>query len=147
MVMCRLLNEENGLFPMSEDRVRTVLKLAFDRRGGVLGVLGDPGKIEAMIFMLISQMWCSDQWHLEELFNYCRPEFRKSNNAKTMMNFAKQCSEELRLPLIIGVITNSRTEEKVRLYQRQFSKPNGAFFVYNTRWDKPATGGDRVNVD
>lgn len=137
MAMCRLLNDENGLFPMSEERVRLVLKLAFDRKGGVLGVIGEPGKIEAMIYMLISQMWCSDQWHLEELFNYCLPEYRKSDNAKTMMGFAKACALELDLPLVIGVITNTRTEEKVRLYQRQFAKPNGAFFVFNTKWDRP----------
>lgn len=135
MAMCRLLQEENGLFPMSESRVRNVLKLAFDRKGGVLGVIGNPGAIEAMIFMLISQMWCSEQWHLEELFNYVRPEHRRTNNAKVLMQFAKRCADELKMPLIIGVITNSRTEEKVRLYTRQFSKPNGAFFVYGSKWD------------
>lgn len=139
MAMCHLLNEENGLFPMDEDRVRGVLRLAFNRRGGVLGLIGEPGHAEAMIFMLISQMWCSSQWHLEELFNYCRPEFRKSNNAKALMNFAKRCAVELDMPLVIGVITNTRTKEKVRLYERQFSHPHGAFFLYNTKWDRPTT--------
>lgn len=138
MEMCRALHEENGLLSMSEARVRATLQLAFQRRGGVLGVIRNERQIEAMIFMLISQMWCEDGWHLEELFNYCRPEYRKSSNAKTLMQFAKKCAIDLQLPLIIGVLSNTRTEEKVRLYQRQFSKPNGCFFVFNTRWNDAA---------
>lgn len=141
MVMCRMLHEENGLFPMSEERVRNTLQMAFQRHGGVLGLIGDPGKIEAMIFMMISQIWCSSQWHLEELFSYVRPEYRRSDNAKVLIKFAKQCSSELGLPLIIGVISNTRTEQKVKLYQRQFSKPNGAFFVFNSHWDAPVGTG------
>ena len=138
MEMCRMLHEENGLFPMSEDRVRQVLRMAFERKGGILGVIGAPGKIEAMICMLISQIWYWDEWHLDELFSYCRPEYRKSNNAKMLVKFATECADKLGLPLIIGIVSNTRTAEKIRLYERILSsKPNGAFFVYNTKWDKP----------
>lgn len=141
MAMCRMLHAENGLFDMSETRVRGVIKMALDRQGGVLGVIGPAGHIEAMIYMLISQIWHSDQWHLEELFSYCRPEYRKSNNAKLLIQFAKRCSDELDLPLIIGVISNDRTEQKVRLYQRQFGKPHGAFFVHHTKWNGALANG------
>ena len=34
---------------------------------------------------------------------------------------------------MIGVLSNHRTEAKVRLYERQFGKPSGAFFLYNAR--------------
>lgn len=138
MEMCRMLHEENGLFPMSEDRVRQVLRMAFERKGGILGVIGDTGKIEAMICMLISQIWYWDQWHLDELFSYCRPEYRKSNNSKLLINFATRCADELGLPLIIGIVSNKRTAAKIRLYESTLGlKPSGAFFVHNTKWDKP----------
>lgn len=137
MAMCRMLHEENGLFSMSEDRVRDVVRKALNREGGILGVIGDVGQIQAMIYMLIAQIWQSDDWHLEELFSYCRPEYRRSNNAKSLIQFAKRCSDELHLPLIIGIVSNTRTEEKIRLYQRQLQKPNGCFFVYNSKWDRP----------
>ncbi len=138
MEMCRLLHEENGLFRMNEDRVRERLRLAFQRKGGILGVIGDPGSIEAMIYMLLCQPWYNDEWHLEELFSYCRPEFRRSNNAKLLIAFAKRCALELNVELVIGIISNTRTEQKVRLYERQFQKPAGAFFVFNSKWDRPA---------
>jgi hypothetical protein len=37
----------------------------------------------------------------------------------------------MEMPLLIGVLSNHRTEAKVRLYERQFGKPTGAFFLYN----------------
>jgi GNAT superfamily N-acetyltransferase len=137
MTMCRMLHDENGVLSFSEDKVRDALRRAFNREGGILGVIGAPGHIEAMICMLIGQLWSSDDWHLEERFNYVRPEYRRSNNAKALMHFAKRCASELGIPLMIGVLSNDRTEQKVRLYEREFGKPSGAFFVHNTKWNAP----------
>lgn len=136
MELCRELHTENGLFTMSEDKVRSTLHVAFARRGGIIGVIGQPGHIEAMIYLLISSQWYTEQLHLEELLNFCRPQYRKSGNAKALIQFAQKCAVELDLPLTIGVISNTRTEAKVELYKRQLGKPAGAFFVCNTPWDK-----------
>lgn len=107
-----------------------MLHKAFDRKGGVIGVIGDPGNIEALIFLLISSFWYSSAWHLEELFSYVRPQFRKSTHAKALVEWAKRASDEIGIPLVIGIISNTRTEAKVRLYRRQLKDPAGAFFVY-----------------
>lgn len=132
MQVCRELHEENGLFDMDETMVRAMLRRAFDRRGGIIGVIGGPGAIEAVIFLIISNFWYSQQPHLEELFSYCRPQYRRSGHAKSLVEFAKRCSDELYMPLVIGIVSNIRTEAKVRLYRRQLSEPAGAFFVYNS---------------
>lgn len=137
MDMCRMLYSENALFEWSEFRVLEQMRRALLRQGGILGVIGDTGHIQAMIYMMFAQIWYSDGWHLEELFSYVRPEYRKSDNAKVLIRFAKRCSDELGLPLSIGVISNDRTEQKVELYRRQFKKPSGAFFTYNTKWQSP----------
>lgn len=133
--ICRKLHSENALFTINEDKVRSMLRKSFRREGGICGVIGEPGRFEAMIYMLISSFWYSDEPHLEELFCFCLPEYRKSNNAKDMINFAKWCSDQSGFPLIIGVISNERTEGKVRLYQRQLSKPIGNFFFYKKKSD------------
>jgi hypothetical protein len=130
MTLCRNLSSENAMFEVNDDKVRAMLRKAFNREGGVLGAIGEPGKIEGMIYMLVSTFWYSDQPHLEELFAYVVPEYRKSKNAVELMKFAKWCSDQSGFPLVIGVISNERTEGKVRLYQRQFSKPIGNFFWY-----------------
>ena len=80
--------------------------------------------------MLVSNFWYSDDAHLEELFAFTKVEFRKTKNSIDLINFAKWCSDESGMPLLIGIISNHRTEAKVRLYQRVFSKPIGNFFFY-----------------
>ena len=132
MGLCRMLWEENGILAMDEDRVRAVLHGAFNKRG-FIGVIGEPGKIEAMIFLVLSQFWYSQEWLLEELLNYCHPDYRRSGNAKHLIAYAKKCSDELGIPLFMGIISNDRTEQKVRLYQRQLAKPRGAFFIYGDK--------------
>ena len=130
MDLCRLLHQENGLFSMDEDRVREILRRGFDKQGGIVGVIGEPTKIEATICLILAQMWYSADWLLEELFSYVHPAHRKSSNAKYLLDYAKRCSDEIHLPLLIGIISNTRTEAKVELYRRKLAKPRGAFFVY-----------------
>lgn len=129
MSLCRDLWKENGLFPLNEDKVRATVRKAFNREGGILGAVGEPGSIKGLILMLMSTFWYSDAPHWEELFLYVKPENRGGGAAAALMHFAKWCSENS-FPLVIGVLSNDRTEGKVRLYQRQFSKPVGNFFFY-----------------
>jgi hypothetical protein len=39
----------------------------------------------------------------------------------------------MKMPLVIGVISNIRTEAKIKLYERRLPKA-GAFFVYNREY-------------
>ncbi len=130
MAMCRRLHAENGMFMMNPDKVRTVLRKAFNREGGILGVIGDPGKIEAAIYMMVSTFWYSDEHHLEELFSYVSPEYRKSTNALDLVEFGKWCSDQSKFKLLIGIQSNERTAAKVRLYKRKLGDPIGAFFLH-----------------
>jgi hypothetical protein len=130
MELCHELHAENAMFAMSEKKVTAMLARAFSQQGALIGALGPTGSIEGAIFMLISQFWYSDDFCLEELFSYVRPEFRRSTNAKELINFAKRCSDEIGIPLVIGVVSNERTKAKVGLYQRQLADPVGAYFLH-----------------
>jgi len=131
MAMCRELHAENAMFKMNEAKVSDMLRRAFDGRGAIIGALGPTGSIQGAIYLLISSFWYSDEFCLEELYSYVRPEYRKSNNAKELIAFAKRCSTELGIPLVIGVVSNIKTRAKVGLYTRQLSEPVGAYFAYN----------------
>ncbi len=132
MAMCRNLHAENGAFSMSEEKVRALLWRAFNRQDGLIGVIGASGRLEGSIYLLIDQLWYSNDWCLLELWNYVLPAYRRSTNAKELIAFAKKCSEALRLPLFIGILSNEQTEAKVRLYRRQLGTPAGAFFLVGT---------------
>ena len=129
-----MLHAEGGLMPLDMPSAQQMFQRAFQRNGAILGVIGETGNIKAMIFLLISRFWYSTQFHLEELFNFVRPDQRKADHAHRMISFAKKCADETKLPLVIGVLTNSRMEGKVRLYRKKLGYPSGAFFVYNAHW-------------
>lgn len=133
VAMCHELHRENGVFTMSSDRVRDMLRRAFDRRGGIIGVIGERGHLEGSIYLLLTQLWYTDDYHVEELWNYVRPDYRKTDNAKEFLAFAKRCSDELGIDSIIGILSNDRTQAKIRLYERQLGKPAGAYFLYQPK--------------
>lgn len=140
MDLCRALHADNGLFSFNEEMVLGMLYHAFDRKGGIVGVIDGKDKIEAALLMLLSNFWYSKDTHLEELFSFVRPECRKSDHAGLLIEFAKKCSDEMskhagtKIPLVIGVITNKQMEAKIRLYRKSLGMPTGAFFVYNSSW-------------
>lgn len=139
MLLLNVMHAEGGIMPLDERESKKMFSRSFNREGGILGVIGEPGDIKAMIFLLISRFWYTTNSHLEELFNFVRPDMRKSkeNYAQRLIEFAKECSVDIGLPLTIGVLTNQRMEGKVRLYQRSLGVPAGAWFVHmppNCKW-------------
>lgn len=132
--LLHLMHSEGGLLPLDEECARQTFDRAFYRRGGIIGVIGAPGSIKALIYLLITRFWYTRESHLEEIFNFVHPDHRKSDYAKRLISFAKDCSDEIGIPLMIGVLTNSRLESKVRLYRRSLGNPAGAFFIYNANW-------------
>lgn len=133
MDICRDLHKENGLFAMDDDMVRGMLHRAFNRQGGMIGVIDGDKEIAAVIYMLLSNFWYSRDNHLEELFAFVKPAYRKPpGHAIALIEFAKQCSDKIGIPLVIGVLSNRHMEAKVRLYRRELGAPAGAFFVFNS---------------
>ena len=153
MEMCREIHAENGMESMSETKVRAMLHKAFNKEGGIIGVIGKPGALEAIIMIVMASSWSSEDTHLEELFAYVRRPFRtkfngadtvKMPHAEALVNFAKECSDKLGIPLVIGIITNKRMAGKVRLYRSILGYPAGAYFVVNPQW---INGEDLTNED
>lgn len=130
--LCRLLELENAVFPLSEKKVLEKLRQAFDRKLAICGVIGEPKNLRGSIYLEIGAPWYSDRFGLFELWNFVHPDHRKSDYAKMLIDFAKRCSDTIdHLPLQIGIFSNERTEAKVRLYRRRLGEPAGAFFIYN----------------
>ena len=135
MELARLVNGENGVFKMNEDKVRAMVCPSLYLHGGIMGVIGPSDKIEGLVLLRVSEYWYSDTPFLEEMCVYVHPDFRaaKGGRARKLVEFAKKASESLGLPLMIGILSNSRTDAKTRLYERQFGSPAGAFFLYGVK--------------
>lgn len=132
-------HNENGIFKLAPDKVEFFLQRALypemippgdmGPRGEIV-VIGPPGKLEAICFVLLGQFWYSHDRHLEELLVFVDPEYRKSNHAKEIINWMKKTADDLGIPVLSGIMSNHRTEAKCRLYARQLPKI-GEFFLYN----------------
>lgn len=131
-------HRENGQFELAPEKVDYFVNRALYPEAipqwdngprGVIGVIGDVGCLEALVFVTIGTYWYSHDRHLEEFIVYVDPECRKSVHARTMIEWMKHQSDLTGLPLVTGVISNERTEAKVRLYRRLLP-PVGAFFLY-----------------
>lgn len=128
--------EENGFLNPNPGKLAAEIWPALHQDHGIVGVIGEPGGlIEACVLLRIGQMWYSDTLVVEERAVFTHPEYRsaKGGRARKLCEFSKKVADDLGIPLIIGVLSNHRTEAKVRLYERQFGKPTGAFFLYGAR--------------
>lgn len=128
--ICRKNWTENGQFALSMPKVEAMVDKAFNRGGAIIGLVGGHNRIEGAILLNVGAFWYTDEWCLEEIFNFVHPEFRKSTHAKDMIDFGKRCSDELSIPLVIGVVSNERTRAKMELYRRRLGDPCGGYFIH-----------------
>ena len=137
--------EENGFVDPNPQKLLAEIWPALNLDHGLVGIIQDGGgQLEGAILLRVGPMWYSDANVLEERAIFIHPEFRnaKGGRARRLCEFSKRAADTLEVPLLIGVLSNHRTEAKVRLYERQFGKPSGAFFLYNAR-----TGTQRVAAE
>ena len=131
------LHQDNGIFPISEEKIEAVIRRAIYPQVQepsdlpvIIGVVGEPGHIEASIGMMINQHWYTDAWHVDELWNFVRPDYRRSAHAKALLDFAKEVQAKMAIPLLIGILSCERTQAKVKLYSRKLGTPAGAYFIW-----------------
>lgn len=131
-------HEENGLFRLAPEKVDFFIQRALrpdlihpndtGPRGQIV-VIGEPGHLQAICFVLLGAYWYSHERHLEELLVFVDSPYRNSGHAKALIEWMKKTSVSLGLRLITGIMSTERTEAKVRLYRRQLT-PIGAFFMH-----------------
>lgn len=135
--------KENGILDVNREKMRGMIRPALYLWQGLCGIIGEPGKpIEGAVLLRVSQMWYSDAWMVEEKAVFVDPDYRKVNgtrsshamgHARRLVEFSKQVADSLNIPLIIGVLSNTRTKSKIRMYERHFGEPAGAFFLYGAQ--------------
>lgn len=132
------VHRENGLFKLSPSKVTTFMDRALHPElispldtghRCQIGVIGQPGKLEGIAFVMLGTFWYSDEYHLEELLVYVDPECRQSGHAVALVQWMKGLSDTLQVPLLTGIISKERTTAKIRLYDRMLPRI-GAFYFY-----------------
>jgi hypothetical protein len=128
--------EENGFVEPNPMKLLAEIWPALNKDRGIIGLVGVPGeKPQGAILLRIGNIWYSNEEILEERAVFIHPSYRaaKGGRARKLCEFGKKVSDELGIPLTIGVLSNHRTEGKIRMYERIFGKPSGAYFLYGVR--------------
>ena len=125
-----LMHREAGTFSFSDRKVRDHMEHATRQKGGIAGIVYGENGVEATVGLSISQAWYSEDWHLNELWNFVHPAYRKKGHAQKLVEFSKWCSDNMTIPLVIGAVLNKRTEAKMRMLKR-LVPVMGALFLYN----------------
>lgn len=115
VVECALLeNAENGFADAEPDLVAQRIHALVRKIGGLVGVIkGDEG-IEAAIAIVFSRFWVTHEMHLEKLFAYVRPEFRRTDHAKSLFGFAKHAAERTGLKFIFAERSDFEMTDEMR---------------------------------
>lgn len=127
---------ENGFLNASAALLAKEIWPALNQDHGLCPVIGPPGgAIEGLALLRIGAMWYSEATVVEEKAIFVYPEFRsaRGGRARRLCEFSKHVADSLGVPLLIGILSNTRTEGKVRMYKRIFGEPAGAFFLYGAR--------------
>lgn len=134
--------QENSFLPARVNLILNEVWPAVNQDHGLCGIIGQPnGKPEGIVILRISTMYYSEQMCVEEKIIFVSPEFRSAagGRARKLCEFSKKVADTLDLPLLIGVCSSERTKAKVKMYERIFGEPAGAYFLYKTK-----TGGHTV---
>ena len=129
--------EENGFLNASAELLAKEIWPALNQDHGLCAVVGPVGtqQIEGLVLLRIGAMWYSHNIVCEEKAIFVYPQFRsaKVGRARMLCEFSKKTADSLGVPLIIGVLSNTRTAGKVKMYTRIFGEPAGAFFLYGAK--------------
>ncbi len=134
MKIATLATAENGFVEPNPMKLLQTIYGAATLQTGVIGIIGPEGSldIEGVVLLCIGSQWYSDSLGIEERVVWVRPDLRsaRGGRGKLLCEYSKSVADGLGLPLVIGVLSNRRTAAKVRMYQRIFGEPAGAFFLY-----------------
>ena len=125
--------EENQFMQHDPVLVLQDVWAALNMDKGIVGVIGPVGgDLEGAVLLRIGNIWYSRGLHIEERAIFVHPSYRsvRGGRAARLAEFSMDCADQLGMPLTIGVLSNHRTEAKVRLYSRVLGKPAGAYWIY-----------------
>lgn len=129
------LYDENGTFSIDPVKTRLRIEEMLDPAHGVVGIIEGPGGPEATVGLVINSHWYSSDPVLAELWNYVLPDHRRSTHAKSLIEFGKWASDSLGIPLLMDILSTTRTAAKERLYRRQLEHV-GSYFMHGRKSTK-----------
>lgn len=136
LALCWQAHEERNERSLSRPKAEAMVHNCL-AGNGVIGVVDVEADIRAMIGLIISSAWCSDDLELYDWLVFVRPDCRHLRYLTPLLTFARQQAIRLKLPLWMGFIGYERSEAKARAYRRHFAA-YGEFFRFDPKSPRAA---------
>jgi hypothetical protein len=144
MQIAMMACEENGFVQPNPIKLLQAIYPALHQDGGIVGIVGEPGEqIEGAVLLMVGQNWYSDAPLLEERAIFIHPAFRRARGGRAarLCEFSKKVADQLGMTLTIGVLSDHRTSQKLKMYERVMGKPpSGAYWLYGGETGQPIAG-------
>jgi GNAT superfamily N-acetyltransferase len=134
--LCCWLHAESGAHRLSLPKIARLIDRGLARDRSIMPVIGEPGDIRAMMLLIVDEVYYSDEFWLAELWNYVRPDSRRSAYGRQLLRFAMECADRSGLDLVVNVVSDARLDAKLRMYERCLGAA-GAVFIYRPGANKP----------
>ena len=144
--LLELRHSEFGLGRFNAESAAAVLMAAIHRTAPIFAgvICGDNGP-EATIGLAIAKFWDEADEHMQALWDFVAPPFRKTDHARKLQRFAEMAAERYGCHLIMGGPIRAGSEGKVHAYCKHL-KPAGAFFLYEGPHMQRATKKQREST-
>jgi len=131
MDFMRLMHAENGVMPWDDEAVDNAVKCGLAHYHSIVGIIdGDNGDVAASVGLFMGRFWYTAKPHLEDHWLFVAEPYRRRPLARPLLEFAKRAADKMDTPLLMGVLSETRTAAKCRLYERQLGPSRGAAFLY-----------------
>ena len=128
--------QENAFLNASQELLAREIWPALCLDHGLCPVIGpENGEIQGLALLRCGKMWYSESPVLEERAVFIYPQYRsaKGGRARRLIEYSIHAADILGIPLIMGVLSGTRTKGKLALYSRQLGEPMGAFWMYGAK--------------
>ncbi|MDE3116279.1 MAG: hypothetical protein KGL26_11810 [Pseudomonadota bacterium] len=136
--LLRLGHEESfkHIGPMNQRKVEELIMAASRAKGGLACAIdGADGLPVATAGLQLCQWYSSEQWFLQEVWNFVHPDHRRSSHAADLLAWEKWCGDNFterfgyEVYVVGGVTSPKKQRQKVRLFGRHVNMI-GATFIY-----------------
>lgn len=129
-----MAHAENGWGDLDVKIVEDQIAKACAREGVVIALIDGPERMEAAIGMHpCKAAWYNSDaaanWHWADLLIYVHPLHRRSRHAAKLFQFALWWEQEIKMPVILGLLPRGQFEEKEKLFKRYGTRVGSAFLM------------------
>lgn len=128
--LCCLAHAEMPERSLSLPKVQSMVRQSLTTDQGLIGIVKVDNDVRAMIGLIVSSPWCSEDLEIYDWLAFVRPDCRHLRYFTQLLLWAKGQAHRMQLPIVLGFIGDERVEAKARAYRRHMPK-FGEFFRYH----------------